>query len=171
MRGWTTDRGHVQVVEGKLTCMIAASTDQGLARRVQGLFAQDSMRINLSSDVLGVEVCGALKNVLAIAAGIVEGKGLGSNALAAVVRLHPSPCLCSAASVLTHVLHLTAAVWMPMVTLAPLMVVTPLLNNAQSFDHVLLQKRSHCWACCQHAPLAKLYRCCGKHVLQRQQKT
>jgi glycerol-3-phosphate dehydrogenase len=56
-----------------------------LSQRVQGLFAQNSIRINLSTDVRGVEVCGALKNVLAIAAGIVEGQGLGSNALAAVV--------------------------------------------------------------------------------------
>jgi glycerol-3-phosphate dehydrogenase len=77
------------VAEGKLTCIVAASKDKALAKRVQGLFAQDSMRINLSSDVQGVEVCGALKNVLAIAAGIVEGRGLGSNALAAVVRRLP----------------------------------------------------------------------------------
>ena len=69
-----------------LTCIVAASTDRRLARRVQGLFAQSSMRITLSADVRGVEICGALKNVLAIAAGTVEGQGLGSNALAAVVR-------------------------------------------------------------------------------------
>lgn len=76
----------VQVVEGKLTCVVAASTNIKLAKEVQQLFAQPSMRITLSRDVQGVEVCGALKNVLAIAAGIVEGKQLGSNALAAVVR-------------------------------------------------------------------------------------
>ena len=76
----------MQVVEQKLTCIVAASEDKKLAKKAQGLFASDSMRINLSTDVKGVEVCGALKNVLAIAAGIVEGKGLGSNALAAVVR-------------------------------------------------------------------------------------
>lgn len=79
-------REAVQVVEGKLTCVVAASTDIKLAKAVQLLFAQPSMRITLSRDVQGVEVCGALKNVLAIAAGIVEGKELGSNALAAVVR-------------------------------------------------------------------------------------
>lgn len=43
------------------------------------------MRVNRSRDVVGVEICGALKNVLAIAAGIVEGMGLGNNALAAVI--------------------------------------------------------------------------------------
>eukprot|EP00892_Ulva_mutabilis_P004700 jgi/Ulvmu1/2601/UM014_0052.1 len=74
-----------EVVEGKLTCVVAASTDIQLAKEAQQLFAQPSMRITLSRDVQGVEVCGALKNVLAIAAGIVEGKELGSNALAAVI--------------------------------------------------------------------------------------
>lgn len=82
-----TAAGVVQVVAGKLTCVVAASTDMELAADVQSLFAQGNMRINLSRDVQGVEVCGALKNVLAIAAGIVEGKELGSNALAAVVCL------------------------------------------------------------------------------------
>ena len=77
----------MQVLESKLTCIVAASVDKALAKKAQGLFASDSMRIALSTDVLGVEVCGALKNVLALAAGIVEGKGLGSNALAAVVRV------------------------------------------------------------------------------------
>lgn len=77
------------MVEGKLTCVVAASEDIRLAKEVQLLFAQASMRITLSRDVAGVEVCGALKNVLAIAAGIVEGRQLGSNALAAVVRPRP----------------------------------------------------------------------------------
>lgn len=88
----------VQVIEGKLTCVVAASKDMELAADVQSLFAQGNMRINLSRDVAGVEVCSALKNVLAIAAGIVEGKQLGSNALAAVVRCSYSSlfscCVC-----------------------------------------------------------------------------
>ena len=85
LRSFSRDPATVQVLESKLTCIVAASNDKKLAKEAQGLFASDSMRINLSTDVVGVEVCGALKNVLAIAAGIVEGKGLGSNALAAVV--------------------------------------------------------------------------------------
>jgi glycerol-3-phosphate dehydrogenase len=43
------------------------------------------MRVNTTSDVVGVEICGALKNVLAIAAGIVEGLELGNNAMAALI--------------------------------------------------------------------------------------
>jgi glycerol-3-phosphate dehydrogenase (NAD+) len=56
-----------------------------LAREMQELFASPYMRINNTSDVTGVEICGALKNVLAIAAGIVEGLNLGNNAMAALV--------------------------------------------------------------------------------------
>jgi glycerol-3-phosphate dehydrogenase (NAD+) len=59
--------------------------DKNLAREVQRLFASPAMRVNTSSDVIGVEICGALKNVLAIAAGIVEGLDLGHNAMAALV--------------------------------------------------------------------------------------
>jgi glycerol-3-phosphate dehydrogenase (NAD+) len=67
------------------TGLVAASRDKALKRTVQGLFASPYMRVNTSSDVVGVEVCGALKNVLAIAAGIVEGLDLGMNARAALV--------------------------------------------------------------------------------------
>lgn len=67
------------------TGIVAASKDKSLARDVQELFASPSMRVSTSSDVIGVEVCGALKNVLAIAAGIVEGLDLGHNAMAALV--------------------------------------------------------------------------------------
>lgn len=59
--------------------------DPQLAREVQQLFASPYMRVNTTTDVTGVEICGALKNVLAIAAGIVEGLDLGHNAMAALV--------------------------------------------------------------------------------------
>ena len=59
--------------------------DADLARDVQQLFASPYMRVNTTTDVTGVEICGALKNVLAIAAGIVEGLDLGHNAMAALV--------------------------------------------------------------------------------------
>ena len=59
--------------------------DSELAKEMQEMFASPYMRINYTSDVIGVEICGALKNVLAIAAGIVEGLDLGHNAMAALV--------------------------------------------------------------------------------------
>ncbi|GAB4817175.1 hypothetical protein N2152v2_004221 [Parachlorella kessleri] len=74
-----------EVMDNKPTGVVAASKDRAMARQVQGLFASPSMRVNLTDDVVGVEVCGALKNVLAIAAGIVEGLELGHNAMAALV--------------------------------------------------------------------------------------
>lgn len=74
-----------EVMEGRPTGLVAASKDQYLARSVQSLFASPSMRVNMTTDVVGVEICGALKNVLAIAAGIVEGLDLGHNALAALI--------------------------------------------------------------------------------------
>ncbi|KAL0026194.1 hypothetical protein WJX77_001162 [Trebouxia sp. C0004] len=67
------------------TGVVAASKDPKLAREVQQLFASPYMRVNTTTDVTGVEICGALKNVLAIAAGIVEGLDLGHNAMAALV--------------------------------------------------------------------------------------
>ena len=56
-----------------------------LAQDMQSLFASQAMRVNTTTDVVGVEICGALKNVLAIAAGIVEGLQLGHNAMAALI--------------------------------------------------------------------------------------
>ncbi|KAK3014939.1 hypothetical protein RJ639_009955, partial [Escallonia herrerae] len=67
------------------TAMVVASKDKKLATAVQQLLASRNLRINRSSDVTGVEIAGALKNVLAIAAGIVEGMNLGNNSMAALV--------------------------------------------------------------------------------------
>jgi glycerol-3-phosphate dehydrogenase (NAD(P)+) len=54
-------------------------------RHVQEEFRSGALRLYASSDVTGVELGGALKNVIAIAAGVVEGLGLGHNALAALI--------------------------------------------------------------------------------------
>ena len=75
----------VELMQGLPTAIVAASEDKELAWRVQRLFASSCLRVNTSTDVTGVEMSGALKNVLAIAAGIVDGLELGNNALAAVV--------------------------------------------------------------------------------------
>ena len=74
-----------EVMEHRPTGLVAACKDLKLATSVQELFASPTMRVNKTSDVVGVEICGALKNVLAIAAGIVEGLDLGNNAMAALV--------------------------------------------------------------------------------------
>jgi len=65
--------------------MIAASDDVNFAREVQQLFGNSWMRIYTNPDVLGVELAGAVKNVIAIAAGIVDGLQAGNNAKSALL--------------------------------------------------------------------------------------
>ncbi len=65
--------------------MVAASFDGPLAERVQAIFGVPWIRIYTNDDPLGVELAGALKNVIAIAAGIVDGVGLGANAKSALL--------------------------------------------------------------------------------------
>lgn len=69
-------------MEGWPTGAVAASTDSDLIDQVQKLYSNEYMRIYRSEDVVGVEVGGALKNVYAIAAGSLEGLGLGMNSTA-----------------------------------------------------------------------------------------
>ncbi|MCS7034292.1 MAG: NAD(P)-dependent glycerol-3-phosphate dehydrogenase [Phycisphaerae bacterium] len=64
---------------------VAASTDEALARRVQSVFSAQWLRVYTNTDTIGVELAGATKNVIAIAAGIVDGLGAGNNAKAALV--------------------------------------------------------------------------------------
>jgi glycerol-3-phosphate dehydrogenase (NAD(P)+) len=65
--------------------LVAASGDITFARRVQAMFSTDRLRVYTNADVLGVELAGALKNVLGIAAGICDGLGFGDNAKAALM--------------------------------------------------------------------------------------
>ncbi|MBL9120556.1 MAG: NAD(P)-dependent glycerol-3-phosphate dehydrogenase [Phycisphaerae bacterium] len=65
--------------------MVAASADAALSERTQAVFGAPWVRIYTNDDALGVELAGALKNVIAIAAGIVDGVGLGSNAKSALL--------------------------------------------------------------------------------------
>ncbi|EEC81760.1 hypothetical protein OsI_25428 [Oryza sativa Indica Group] len=73
------------VIKLYMAAMVVASKDKKLAAAVQQLLASPNLRISTSNDVTGVEIAGALKNVLAIAAGIVEGMHLGNNCMAALV--------------------------------------------------------------------------------------
>jgi glycerol-3-phosphate dehydrogenase (NAD(P)+) len=64
---------------------VAATTDEELAKRVQAAFATQWFRVYTNTDVTGVELAGATKNVIAIAAGILDGLAAGNNAKAALV--------------------------------------------------------------------------------------
>jgi glycerol-3-phosphate dehydrogenase (NAD(P)+) len=74
-----------EVARGVPTNLVAASRDANLAEAVQSLVASDWLRVYTSDDPIGVQVGGALKNVIAIAAGACTGLGLGYNAQAALV--------------------------------------------------------------------------------------
>jgi glycerol-3-phosphate dehydrogenase (NAD(P)+) len=65
--------------------VVAACENAELARRVQSLFNTDRFRVYTNADVVGVELAGAIKNVIAIAAGICDGLGFGDNAKSALV--------------------------------------------------------------------------------------
>jgi glycerol-3-phosphate dehydrogenase (NAD(P)+) len=67
------------------TAVTVASTDADAAQRVQALFQTAYFRVYTSDDVVGVELGGALKNVMAVAAGMAVGLGLGLNATAALI--------------------------------------------------------------------------------------
>jgi len=74
-----------EVARGDPTAITIASPDPDLARIVQSEFSDPSFRIYTNSDMVGVELGGALKNVIAIAAGICYGLGLGHNSVAALI--------------------------------------------------------------------------------------
>jgi glycerol-3-phosphate dehydrogenase (NAD(P)+) len=75
----------VEVAQKLPTAVLAASVDPGATELVQREFRGPSLRLYASDDVVGVEIGGAMKNIIAIAAGVVEGLGLGHNALAALI--------------------------------------------------------------------------------------
>ncbi len=75
----------VEVAQRLPTVVVAASSDPVAMAFVQSEFRGPALRLYGSSDVTGVEIGGAMKNVIAIAAGVVEGLGLGHNALAALI--------------------------------------------------------------------------------------
>jgi len=74
-----------EVAAGIATTTVVACADPELARRAQQVFMQPTFRVYTNSDVVGVELGGALKNVIAIGAGINDGLGFGDNTKAALV--------------------------------------------------------------------------------------
>jgi len=75
----------LEVARGMPTAVVVASSDADAVSRVQDLLKGPTLRLYASDDVAGVEFGGALKNVIAIAAGVVEGLGIGHNAMAALI--------------------------------------------------------------------------------------
>ena len=77
---------HAEEIARRLPAsLVAASTDVAAAEQVQRMFSTDRFRVYTNRDLLGVELAGALKNVMAVAAGISDGLGYGDNAKAALL--------------------------------------------------------------------------------------
>jgi glycerol-3-phosphate dehydrogenase (NAD(P)+) len=74
-----------EVIQGMPTSVVATSTDEELAREIQKIFSGDNFRIYTNPDIVGVELGGALKNVIVIASGICDGLGLGANTKGALL--------------------------------------------------------------------------------------
>ena len=74
-----------EVVERHPTAIVAASKDSAAARVVQNDLSFENLRIYTNADVIGTELGGSVKNVMAIAAGMASGLGFGSNSVAALI--------------------------------------------------------------------------------------
>ncbi len=74
-----------EVIEKKNTAVVIASKNDEISLKLQKLFSNNYFRVYTSRDVLGVEVCGAIKNVFAIICGMVDGANMGSNTKNALI--------------------------------------------------------------------------------------
>lgn len=74
-----------EVAESHPTAVVVASKNKALARKIQHTISNSYFRTYLSNDIIGIEIAGALKNVMAIAAGILDGLEFGSNSIAALI--------------------------------------------------------------------------------------
>ena len=74
-----------EVAAGQPTAITVAFDDHSIAALIQREFSSESLRLYTSSDLIGAELGGALKNIIAIAAGITSGMGLGSNSTAGLI--------------------------------------------------------------------------------------
>lgn len=77
-----------EIIAGVPTSTVVASEDKETAGRAQMLFNSKAFRVYTNTDLIGVELGGALKNVVAIVAGITDGLGFGDNAKAAIMTRH-----------------------------------------------------------------------------------
>src|SRR5256885_2497489 len=75
----------MEAARGEPTAVVLACEDDATAQTLQACFAGPTLRLYTNRDVLGVELAGAMKNVIAIAAGACSGLGLGTNSLAALI--------------------------------------------------------------------------------------
>ncbi len=75
----------VELVRGDPTAAVVASRIPGVARQAQEILSGGSFRLYTNDDPTGVELAGALKNVMALAAGVITGLGLGANTMAALI--------------------------------------------------------------------------------------
>jgi glycerol-3-phosphate dehydrogenase (NAD(P)+) len=74
-----------EIAAGKPAGSVVASEDAGLAAELASVLASDRFRVYTNPDLVGVELCGALKNVVALAAGFVDGLGFGDSAKAGII--------------------------------------------------------------------------------------
>jgi|UniRef100_A0A7C3YSD5 glycerol-3-phosphate dehydrogenase (NAD(P)+) len=74
-----------EIAQKKPSALVLATKDISLGKEIQRLFSGETLRIYLSQDPIGVELGGALKNVIAIACGIIDGKGWGINAKSSLI--------------------------------------------------------------------------------------
>ena len=74
-----------EVVKQKPTAIVSASNNIHAAKEIQNLFSTNKVRVYTNQDLIGVEICGSVKNVVAIAAGFCDGFGYGDNTKAALI--------------------------------------------------------------------------------------
>ncbi|MFA5368976.1 MAG: NAD(P)H-dependent glycerol-3-phosphate dehydrogenase [Candidatus Paceibacterota bacterium] len=75
----------IEVAQGLPALIVAAAKNHDIAKKIQDIFSNDYFRVYTSTDVIGVELGGPLKNIIAVVAGISDGLGFGSNAKAAIL--------------------------------------------------------------------------------------
>ena len=75
------------MAEGAFSESTIGCTSEANGKLLHSIFDAPSFRVNTVADIPGVEVCGALKNVVALGAGFVDAMGLGDNSKAAIIRI------------------------------------------------------------------------------------